>query len=167
MPELVCYNRNVPITSCGDNDNVLATVCHVFEQERNKMSAYVDQWRHLTWYQQCLSVFNELVANVEYVADPHGSQLVRTPARLLYDGMGDCKSMAIYCACCLWALGADKVILRFVSFTTEKMYTHVYCVAEKDGQRYILDAVERTKDNRPIFNYARMFVLKKDFVYNR
>ena len=164
---LDCYHTNRPVTQRGDNDDVLATVCSVFETERWKLDDYVSQWRGLPFYRQCLAVFDSLITQVAYKLDPIGTQLIKTPGRLLADRCGDCKSMTVYLASCMWALGADKVIIRFVSLTKEKIYTHVYCIACKGEERYIMDAVERDKNKNFVFNWARPFVHKKDFVYER
>ena len=161
-----CRNTNTLIKAHGGNEDVLRAVKICFEQERNNMGDYVDQWRFLPWYQQCISVFDELLANVRYSADQF-DQLVKTPARLLYDGVGDCKSMTIYIASCLWALGADEITLRFVSHSNLRIYSHVYCIARKGAETYTLDAVERDSNGNAIFNYARPFVHKNDFNYIR
>ena len=163
-----CYHTNKIIVANGGNADVLKAVDACFLQERNNNNVidYVAQWRNLTWYQQCLAVFDSLIDNVVYSADSF-NQYVKTPARLLYDGVGDCKSFTIYLASCLWALGADEVILRFVSFNNLKIYSHVYCIARKGAETYTLDAVERTKDGKAIFNYARPFKYNFDCKHKR
>lgn len=163
---LVCNNVERHITSCGDNEDVQMAVCGVFETQRWQMSDYVERFRDRPFYQQCLAVFDSLIERVSYHVDPIGEQLIKTPARLLHDGVGDCKSMTVYCASCMWSLGAD-VIIRFVSFTKDKNYTHVYCVVSNGSESYIMDPVERTKSNGYIFNYARPFVYKKDYKYRQ
>ncbi|MBO7736068.1 MAG: hypothetical protein J6S67_26090 [Methanobrevibacter sp.] len=163
---MILYNTNKQITANGDNFDVLKAVDDCFLNERNNCFDYVEQWRGLTWYQQCLAVFDSLIDNVVYSAD-FFNQYIKTPARLLYDGVGDCKSFSVYLMSCLWALGADEVTLRCVSFNDLKIYSHVYCIARKGAETYTLDAVERTKDGKAIFNYARPFKHKYDFKHIR
>lgn len=105
----------------------------------------------------CKAVFDFIVDNVHYNEDPNGVQWVRTPARLLHDGEGDCKSMAILSASLLNNLDIP-CFFRFVSFSKNKQITHVYTVTESG---IIVDPVERI-DGQPVFNYASDYTYKKD-----
>lgn len=131
------------------------------------ISTYKDTWhttaelsQHLrrdTELNTCKAVFDFIVENVHYNEDPDGVQWVRTPARLLHDGEGDCKSMAILCASLLNNLGIP-CFFRFVSFHRNKQITHVYTVTESG---IIIDPVERV-NGEPVFNYASEYTYKKD-----
>ncbi|MDR1544461.1 MAG: transglutaminase-like domain-containing protein [Prevotellaceae bacterium] len=101
------------------------------------------------------NIFNYVLKHVEYVADPQGVQWIKTPARLITDGKGDCKSMAIFIASCLRCLGIDAYF-RFVSFGKSKTPTHVYIVTYDN---IIIDPVERV-NGQPKFNYAQEYNTK-------
>jgi hypothetical protein len=145
----------------GYNDSVVDCVIDTYEQFKNQTSQLVDDIRAEDYETQCKSVFGYLLDNVVYREDPDGVQFVKTPARLILDGVGDCKSMSIFIGSCLHCLGIPFVF-RFVGFSPRKIYNHVYIVANPGTEKeIILDAVERI-DGEPVFDYARQFTVKKD-----
>lgn len=145
----------------GYNDSVVDCVISTYEAYKEQPSQLVDDIRCEDYETQCRAVFGYLLENVVYREDPDGVQLVKTPARLIYDGVGDCKSMSIFIGACLHCLGIPFVF-RFVGFSPRKIYNHVYIVANPNtNKEIILDAVERI-NGEPVFDYARQFVVKKD-----
>lgn len=115
--------------------------------------------------EKCESVFAYLVEHVTYRLDDRGVQYIKSPARLLEDGYGDCKSMTMFIACCLHCMGIRHII-RFVNYDGGKQYTHVYPVAiDEYGNEIILDACEKGIDGKILYNYARPYKRKKDFCY--
>ena len=107
------------------------------------------------------TVFRYVLDNVRYREDPMPRQDIRTPARLLADGVGDCKSMALFIASCLHCLGI-QFVFRFVSFNGSAIYSHVYIVARPGTEwQRTLDPVERV-DGKPVYDYARPYTLKLD-----
>lgn len=113
----------------------------------------------------CRSIFSYLAKNVTYKLDPYGVQYIKTPARLLQDGEGDCKSLTLFIAACLSCLGIPCIV-RFVNFDGGSQYTHVYPVAvAPDGTEIILDACELDGEGKPKYNYARPYKKKKDLRY--
>ena len=159
--------KNIKITSTGGNADIISTICDTFAEERNKYSDFCFNLKALDFRDQCWSVFWYVCENIRYQADQGRDQLIKTPARLMYDRVGDCKSMALFCACCLWSLGVHEIRFRFVSFTDCDIYSHVYVVANHFGETIILDPVERTADNYCVFNYARPYVKCKDIIYRQ
>lgn len=114
---------------------------------------------------KCQSIFAYLVDNVSYQLDRIGDQYIRTPARLLYDKCGDCKSLTMFICCCLHCLGISHK-MRFVSFDNSKQYSHVYAVAiDERGEEIIMDACETDPSGRSIYDYARPYTYKKDIEY--
>lgn len=107
-------------------------------------------------YYTCKAIFWYISNKVKYLEDI-GEQKIKTPARLLHDGNGDCKSYAIFIASCLRCLGIPAVF-RYVSFGDNDIPTHVYIVT-KSG--IIIDPVERV-NGKPVFNYASDFNNKID-----
>ncbi len=145
----------------GYNEDIVAIVIDTYKQYKNQPVALVDELHRHNIDVQCESIFDYLVNNVQYKEDDAGVQLIKTPGRLLADGVGDCKSMSIFIGACLNCLNVPFVF-RFVGFNKNKIYNHVYIVAMPGtDDEIILDPVERI-DDMPVYNYAREFVIKKD-----
>jgi hypothetical protein len=56
-------------------------------------------------------------------------QVIRMPRALVIDGVGDCKSTAIFAAALLHAAGC-RVALRFIRQPGRPWWSHVYAVAD-------------------------------------
>ena len=109
----------------------------------------------------CENLFNFIVTNIRYEEDPKGKQWIKSPARLLADGFGDCKSFSIFIASCLDCLGIN-VVMRFVSYDNTKEYTHVYPVAfDESDNPIIIDAVAMIQ-KKVLFNNEIKFKHKID-----
>lgn len=114
--------------------------------------------------ERCEAVFSYLCNNVVYRLDDAGMQYIKSPARLLADGCGDCKSLTMFIACCLHCMGIEHII-RFVNYDGGKQYTHVFPVAiDENGNEIILDACEKDVDGVILYNFARPYKRKKDFI---
>ncbi|MBO5833861.1 MAG: transglutaminase domain-containing protein [Alphaproteobacteria bacterium] len=86
------------------------------------------------------NIFVWISDNIRYKKDPDGQQWVKTPARLIYDGCGDCKSYSILICSVLTIMGV-KNKFRFVSYDGTTNYSHVYPVAIIDGEQIPVDVV--------------------------
>ena len=151
----------------GNNRDVLRYVTECYERWRNQPTEIVASLRGESVLDACYSIFWYLIDHTRYVVDEAGYQYIKSPARLLSDGVGDCKSMTIFIASCLHCLGIPHTI-RFVNFDGGEQYTHVYPIAyDEQGNAIILDAVERDGSGQPVFNYARDFARNKDIHYTR
>lgn len=158
---MIVENKKILITSRGGNKQVINTILEVLRDNINTCTEIVKQLRGLDIYSQCYSIFQYVVDNISYVEDAGNNQYVKTPARTLADGYADCKSMAIFIACCCKALGIPCE-LRFVDFRGNKIYTHVYIVAYCDGTPIIIDPVERV-NGLPKFDYAQPYKNKLSY----
>lgn len=145
----------------GNNEDVINEVLAVFDDYKEQPSRIVAPLMGYDYTTICRTIFDYVIEHVIYKEDPDGVQYVKTPARLISDGVGDCKSMSIFIASCLYCLQVP-FCFRFVSFNDMFIYTHVY-IAVMPGTEYeiILDPVERVK-GLPAFNYARPYAVKKD-----
>lgn len=152
----------------GNNSDVLRFVKECYERWRDQPKDIVKNLRYnLTIDEQCYSIFNYLLEHVNYIVDEAGYQFIKSPARLLEDKRGDCKSMTIFIASCLHCLGIPHTI-RFVNFDGGDQYTHVYPIAyDEDGNEIILDAVERDSNGKPVYDYARNFAKNIDIYYEQ
>ena len=149
------------ITNRGSNKEVIATILDVLAANVNSCSEIVRELHDLDTESKCYSVFEYVIENVAYKEDEGNNQYIKTPARTLADGYADCKSMAIFIACCLKSLGVDAVI-RFVDFYGQKIYNHDYVVAFDRGREIIIDPVERV-NGQPVFDYCSKYYNKLDF----
>ena len=86
------------------------------------------------------NIFVWISENIRYKKDPDGQQWVKTPARLIFDGCGDCKSYSILICSVLTILGV-KNKFRFVSYDGTTNYSHVYPIAIIDGEEIPVDVV--------------------------
>lgn len=158
----------------SDGKNLLMTIGYNFDVVKHELDCYhlwKDQPMELvgdlygTVDEKCESIFCYLIEHVKYQVDADGVQYIKSPARLLADGIGDCKSFTMFIACCLNCLGI-KHIIRFVNFDGGNQYTHVYPVAiDERGNEIILDACEKDLNGVILYNYARDYKKKLDFVF--
>lgn len=119
--------------------------------------------------EKCQAVFDYLCKHVYYRLDDEGYQWIKSPARLIDDGCGDCKSLTMFIASCLHCLGI-KCIVRFVNFDGGSQYSHVYPVAiDEYGQEIVMDMCETDSgietNGTPLYGYARPYRRKQDIVY--
>lgn len=150
----------------GDNALVVSTVIACYRRWRGQPRRIVAELEGCPADTQCRSIFAYLVRHVRYVVDRPGYQFVKSPARLLADGTGDCKSFTLFIASCLHCLGIRHTI-RFVNFDGGRQYTHVYPVAyDEEGREIVLDAVETGADGQPIYNYARPYAACREFNFD-
>lgn len=149
----------------GDNKDVLNNVVRCYERWREQPQEIVADLRGIAREEACYDIFCYVLDNVRYKEDTAGYQFIKSPARLLKDAVGDCKSMTIFVCSCLHCLGIPHT-LRFVNFDGGTQYTHVYPVAyDEQGHEIIVDCVERDSAGQPVFNYARQYAKKKDVYY--
>ncbi len=154
------------LLKCGVNSDVIKAIQYCYEMYKNQPQDHVKELQGLCVDDQCRAIFSYLAEHVRYKLDKDGEQYIKSPARLLADGMGDCKSLTMYVSCCLHCLGVSHII-RFVNYDAGKQYTHVYPVAiDEEGNEIILDACEKDEHGYPVYNFARKYAKKQDFIYN-
>lgn len=157
----------------GLNADIVAAVVRCYENYKDQPRDICRELNgcgvtgSMTVDDKCRSIFAYLVENVTYRLDDPGKQLIKSPARLLADGCGDCKSLTMFVSSCLHCCKIPHII-RFVNFDGGTQYSHVYPVAiDEDGNEIILDACEKDDKGYPIYNYAREYGRKKDFYYEQ
>lgn len=158
---MVADGKNT-LMAVGVNDDVVACEIACYEKWKNQpMELVADLQGDVD--SRCESIFAYLVEHVVYKLDDEGNQYIKSPARLLKDGCGDCKSLAMFLACCLHCMGIEHII-RFVNYDGGKQYTHVYAVAiAENGREIVLDPCEKDADGVILYDYARACRKHKDF----
>ena len=166
---MIADGRN-ELLSIGVNSDVLRCWQACYERFKEQPRDLVSEIRYCgSIDDRCQAVFGYLCNHVTYLLDRDGEQYIKSPARLLADGCGDCKSLTMFIACCLHCLGI-KCKVRFVNFDGGSQYTHVYPVAiDEYGREIIMDMCETDtgieSDGTPLYNYARPYKKKKEFIY--
>ena len=158
-----CDGRNTFLGIGGNRDIVIALL-DTYEYAKLQPVNLLKNLYDCDYYTQLWSIWQYFIDHVYYKEDEGNKQYLKTPARILRDGKGDCKSFSIFFASCLHCLGIPFVF-RFVGFNAQRprTYTHVYVVANPNtSAEVILDAVETDSTGMPIFNYARNYVTHKD-----
>ncbi|MDO9152349.1 MAG: transglutaminase-like domain-containing protein [Paludibacter sp.] len=112
----------------GDTDDIIKVVMMAYNVERDpQIRQIAEKLRGKDVYETCKNIWEYLLNNIRYVPDT-GKQKIKTPARLIHDGVGDCKSYSLFTAVVLRFLNIEHVF-RFVSYNSRKEATHVYVVA--------------------------------------
>lgn len=152
----------------GLNRDIIRCWQECFEEFKEKPKDLVPQFVRDTIDTTCQEVFGYMVSRTQYKLDRDGEQLIKSAARLISDGNGDCKSYTMFIASCLWCLGIPCIV-RFVNFDGGKQYTHVYPVAiDEYGQEIPMDACELDNDQETcLYGYAREYKKKYDIYYGR
>lgn len=151
-------NHNTLINPRGRTHHIITEVLNTYYTYRHTAHQFAQQFARATEELTARAIFDYIITHIRYQEDPDGVQWIKTPARLLSDASGDCKSMAIFTATMLYNLHHPFTI-RFVSFTQNPAPTHVYIVTRTG---IIIDPVERI-NNQPIFNYATPYTHKIDY----
>lgn len=152
----------------GLNSDIVDCWERCYESFKEDPRAIVDGLRGYDIDSTCKAIFGYMVKRTYYKLDNEGEQLIKSPARLIADGCGDCKSYTMFIASCLHCLGISCIV-RFVNFDGGSQYTHVYPVAiDEFGCEIPMDACELDDDNVTcLYGYARPYKKKKDLVYGR
>jgi len=165
-------NISKQIFKSGNTDDIIRVVMMAYEIENDpQICKLAHSLRGKDVYQTSYNIWKYLIDNVRYVADVD-NQKIKTPARLLHDGTGDCKSYSLITAVILRCLGIPHVF-RFVSYTARKEATHVYVVAYVEPMHasyvnkneVIIDAVAAVQANKP-FNEEIKYKWKVDMSKN-
>jgi hypothetical protein len=125
----------------GNNSNIITVIETNFDRavKEVKEDGFYKQFKGVNLITTCNNVWHFIKNNIRYEADGVDEQKIKLPARLLSDGVGDCKSMALFAASVLSHYA--PVGFRYTSYRDNPTPTHVYCIV--DGGRYIVDAVWR------------------------
>lgn len=153
----------------GNNADIVSRWKECYEEFKDQPMDLVQEIRNAgTIDDKCQAVFGYMVCNTHYKLDPDGVQYIKSPARLIADGCGDCKSYTMFIASCLHCLGIPCKV-RFVNFDGGSQYTHVYPVAlDEQGHEIIMDACETDPtDGVPLYDYARKYIKKKELYYGK
>ena len=136
-------NKKRLVNPKGYTMDIVNAVCDCYDRNRqtvpNELFALCRDMGATSPSDICAFIFEWVDDNIDYKVDPNGEQWIKTPARLISDGVGDCKSFSILICSFLTHYGIDNMF-RFVAYKGSD-YTHVYPVAVIDGEEVPLDVV--------------------------
>lgn len=141
----------------GITDDIVSEILTVLADSTWQTSDLAKSFREANPKQTAENIHRYIRENIVYRLDPDGVQLIKTPARTILDGFGDCKAYSIL-ACSLLQNVGIACCLRFVSFNQSPTWTHVYAVAKEGNQEYFIDAC------LPAFNQQKPYTHKKDYM---
>lgn len=152
----------------GQTSDIMKAIRLVDKKDVSNLSHLVEQFKD---GKQGLKDFHDfLIYHVQYVADPSGEQLIKTPERLLYDGEGDCKSysLAIAAFCKLKGYKYQYECTSYSLLNAQK--THIYCTAILKGERIPIDPVYtlfEVVDAEGVANHKASIQLMKNDLTNK
>lgn len=116
-----CSPTRVLVDAHVDNEQLVAMVAAAARNAWPRLSpgtVNAERWPRLLWAfcRECVS----------YEAE-RGTQRIRMPWALISDGIGDCKSTAVFIASMCRAAGL-RAVLRFSVAPGDEHYSHVYAV---------------------------------------
>lgn len=136
-------NKKRLVNPKGYTMDIVKAVCDCYDRNRQtvpqELFALCRDMGNTSPEDICAFIFEWVDDNIDYKVDPNGEQWIKTPARLISDGIGDCKSFSILICSFLTHYGIDNMF-RFVSYKGND-YTHVYPVAVIGGAEVPLDVV--------------------------
>lgn len=145
---MIIKNINQVLTPDGNTSDIIHAVMYAYDIENDpQIKELAFELKAETVEQTCNNIFDYLINNIHYRADSDTGkgEMVRSPARLIYEGSGDCKSYSLLTAVVLRWLGIPH-FFRFVSYNKEKQATHVYVVAQNN---IVIDAVAGSQLHYP------------------
>jgi hypothetical protein len=100
------------------------------------MIAHKTQWqvkdfvekelRGLSVYSACEKLWHFVKYHIRYKKDKRGLEQVRSPRRLIHDGVGDCDCFTTFIDSCLTALGVKGIINRITKYDGKDYFQHIY-----------------------------------------
>lgn len=130
----------------GSTNDIINVVMYAYDSDYDfQIKSFSKNFKSNSDYETCEKIYDFLTDDyIKYKADSEGQlgELIKTPARFLYDEVGDCKSYSILTAVVLRFLGIPH-FFRFASYSDNPEATHVYVIAiDRDtGENIIIDAV--------------------------
>lgn len=159
----IADNKKTLLYKRGETDDIVKSVVTVFGESWDQIQDLSQTFQAATVRETCENIANYVVNNFSYKIDPDGEQWIRTPARLLQDRQADCKSFSLFVCAALSNLGINNGF-RFVSYTPDKQFTHVYSFAiDENGKKITIDTVAMIQKN-VAFDDELKYKHKKDYM---
>lgn len=126
----------------GINRDIIKTINKNFSKSVSETKKIAPYFKGKTPDETCINIWNFLKKQIQYVKDPDGYQLIKTPKRFLKEKTGDCKSYSLISAGILKNIYPQAdVFLRYSSYNSNKIPSHVYTILNLNNKSYICDGV--------------------------
>lgn len=143
--------RNRIVVKNAGNKDIRRVLENCINKSTEQTKSLAEKLCGETDIQTCYNIWKFLKTRIKYKEDAVEFQDIRLPQRLIKDGVGDCKSFALFTAGILNNCGIDGY-LTYTSYNNIPVPSHVY-VTTKSG--IIIDAVWTT------FNGERVPIFKQ------
>jgi hypothetical protein len=142
-------NTKTVVYPRGYTNDIIRVVLDVYTSDFLQCQKIADKLTGETVKQTAKNIFDFVVSKVKYLEDPNGKQWVKTPARLIADGVGDCKSFSVFIASCL-KCKKIKHAFRFAAYGGSSKVSHVYIIVwDENNNTIIVDPVAYIQQNTP------------------
>lgn len=142
----------------GINKDIIIAVNSSFIDAVKQTKKISSQFKGSTPLKTCENIWNFLKNNILYLKDPDGYQFIKQPRKFLNDRSGDCKSFSLFTASVLKNIYPKaNIYLRYASYSTNNIPTHVYCIYQDENETIIIDAVYKA------FNKQKEYKFKLDY----
>lgn len=140
------------------NRDIIATIHKNVPEAIKQAQVTAPLFKGDTKTDTALNIWNFLKQKINYKKDSNFDQYVRLPSRFVNDAQGDCKSYALFTYAILKALGDKDARIRYASYSSIPIPTHVYCVTrDENGKEVIIDGVWKE------FDSEKKYKFKKDY----
>lgn len=141
----------------ADVSDTVDFIPKVIRNTQWQVKEFVDkELKGLPVHATCEKLWHFVKYHVQYKKDKRGLEQVRSPRRLIHDGVGDCDCFTTFIGACLAALKIP-VVNRITKYKQD-YFQHIYPIVPLGNGKYItMDCVV----NR--FNYEEPYTEKKDY----
>lgn len=130
----------------------------VVQRTRWQVEKFVEQeLQGLSTYMACEKLWNFVKYHIRYKKDKRGIEQVRSPRRMIHDGVGDCDCFTTFIDTCLHVLNIPT-INRITKYDGKDYFQHIYPIVPLGNGKYII--MDCVADS---FNYEVPYSEKKDY----
>lgn len=115
----------------GLTKDIIQVILEVFQKNWQQVEHFAKLFAMPTLAQTCQAIHSYIRQNIRYKLDTKGEQLIKRPSAIIHQAEGDCKAYSILTASILQCLQIPFAF-RFVKYSPQRDYTHVYVVAGKE-----------------------------------
>lgn len=156
-------NNETILYKKGFTEDIINSVKSVFTESWTQTKQLANELKGNDINETFCNVWNYTI-NINYILDPYGKQYIKTPKRFLKDKYGDCKSFSIF-ICSIFANLGYKTKFRFVTYSQNSNYSHVYPIVILNNCEIPFDVVATKQVKNKQFTEVP-YIKKKDIMNN-
>lgn len=156
-------NNETILYKKGFTEDIINSVKSVFTESWTQTKQLSNELKGNDINETLYNIWNYTI-NINYILDPYGKQYIKTPKRFIKDNFGDCKSFSIF-ICSIFANLGYKTKFRFVAYSQNSNYSHVYPIIILNNCEIPFDVVATKQvKNKPFTEVT--YIKKKDIMNN-